>query len=299
MDIQSTSIPGTGFVVNDKNSRFGEEIWTCEVTDHSESVTGIIGSTDKLEIQGDKMKKFIEDHGAVSGKTSIIFSIAEIDEDNLFVSIDNVVEIKEIPEGDRRLKNNRRLSSWTIGELETLVIRVISSDGMEPPSANSLHDDIFADGACLKSQYDACSYGQLTIKEYQEDIVNGVEPVEPGIIDVHININAQGNSRNALRKEAKQVAEEMFGGVTLNSIFDLVLFCMPPGTGDWLAYAYINSWESYYNDAWCQSLSALMHEVGHNLGLQHAGIESSKYGDISGMMGYSCKYIISYHIISM
>jgi hypothetical protein len=35
----------------------------------------------------------------------------------------------------------------------------------------------------------------------------------------------------------------------------LQLFCMPPGTGDWLAYAYINSWDSYYNDYWCQRVS--------------------------------------------
>ena len=287
LDIQSTSIPMTGIIVNDPATRYGEEIWTCEVTGKSYSehanifVHDIIpGGNDKLEIEGDGMKKFIENHGAVSGKTSIIFSVAEMDGDKLLVSIDNVVEIKEIPEGDRRLKNNRRLSS---SKLDTLVVRVSARDE-QPPSADSLFDDIFDDQACLKSQFEACSYGQLTINEYQGD--RGVETVRPGIIDVSINIDARGNNRNALRQEAKKKAEQMFDD-DLNKIFDIVIFCMPPGSGDWLAYAYVNSWESYFNDIWCQSMSALMHEVGHNLGLQHAGTEYSKYGDISGMMGFS------------
>jgi len=60
---------------------------------------------------------------------------------------------------------------------------------------------------------------------------------------------------------------------------------------NWVAYAYLNSKESFYNDKWCGSLSALTHEVGHSIGFGHSGeIENgsiNKYGDQSGMMGYS------------
>merc|ERR1712232_1129391 len=38
---------------------------------------------------------------------------------------------------------------------------------------------------------------------------------------------------------------------------------------------------------WCQSVSAQMHEVGHNLGLGHSNQGTTAYGDQSSMMGYS------------
>merc|ERR1712194_146552 len=72
-----------------------------------------------------------------------------------------------------------------------------------------------------------------------------------------------------------------------SSQYDLVMVCQPPGSGSWVAYAYINSWISFYNDYWCQKVSAQMHEVGHNLGLGHSNQGSQAYGDQSGMMGFS------------
>lgn len=66
------------------------------------------------------------------------------------------------------------------------------------------------------------------------------------------------------------------------------MVCIPPGTsGDWIAYAYINSPLSVYNDNWCNSISAQMHEIGHNINLSHSGEGENEYGDQSGMMGSS------------
>lgn len=278
MDIELSSVPVVGIAINDPNLRSSSEIWTCELTDEHESFPG------KFEIRGGRMDEFIKTHGPVSGKTSIMFHKAVISGDDIIVNVDDIREIFDIPNGDRRLKNNRRLTSWTTGEMETLVVRVKSRDGAEPPSVDTLYNDIFEDDACLKSQYKACSHDQLTIKEYQGD--KGVEAVRPGIVEVTVDVNARGSSRSSMVKAARAAAEDMFGEY-LGEIFDFVLFCLPPGTGNWLAFAYVNGWDSYYNDIWCQSLSAQMHEVGHNLGLAHAGTESSKYADTSGMMGFS------------
>ena len=90
--------------------------------------------------------------------------------------------------------------------------------------------------------------------------------------------------------EGKAVAEaeELYGGSQgLGNKYDLVMFCQPPGTGTWLAYAYVNSIYSFYNDIWCSSSSAQMHEVGHSLNLAHSGHDGNAYGDQSGYMGYS------------
>jgi len=67
-----------------------------------------------------------------------------------------------------------------------------------------------------------------------------------------------------------------------------VMICVPPGTaGDWVAYAYSNHWLSVYNDEWCTYPSVQMHEIGHNLGLAHSKEDDDRYGDQTGIMGYS------------
>merc|ERR1719183_1162491 len=64
------------------------------------------------------------------------------------------------------------------------------------------------------------------------------------------------------------------------------MYCHPKDTGVGLAYAWVNFYLSVYNDSWCSSLSAGMHELGHNMGLGHAG-ETDEYDDQVGFMGYS------------
>ena len=54
-----------------------------------------------------------------------------------------------------------------------------------------------------------------------------------------------------------------------------------------IAYAFVNSWLSVYKDRWCNYPSVQMHELGHNLGLDHSGEGIGEYSDQSGMMGYS------------
>jgi hypothetical protein len=159
-----------------------------------------------------------------------------------------------------------------------------------------LRDDIFLDSSCLSSQYNACSKGKLTIPE---------GPVE----DVTITADPATSNKATLQSQAREKVS--------NIGFDLVMFCQPPGTTGWIAYAYINSWDSYYNDNWCRYVSGQLHEVGHNLvrrdeeasetmtnpqfimltlsslhvihfqGLGHAGEARSEYGDQSGFMGFS------------
>ena len=73
-------------------------------------------------------------------------------------------------------------------------------------------------------------------------------------------------------------------GIEPSKLADHVLYCMPPDTISSIAYAYINSWLSVYNDPWCEFMSVQMHEVGHNLGLSHTSEGSDEYGDKSGMV---------------
>jgi len=75
--------------------------------------------------------------------------------------------------------------------------------------------------------------------------------------------------------------------------YDHHMVCLPPGVprdasgGSWLAFAAVGGQFSCYNDLWCLSVSAQVHEIGHNLGLGHAGEGTERYGDQTGTMGYS------------
>mmetsp|Transcript_16814 Transcript_16814/g.34632 ORF Transcript_16814/g.34632 Transcript_16814/m.34632 type:complete len:107 (+) Transcript_16814:1-321(+) len=92
-----------------------------------------------------------------------------------------------------------------------------------------------------------------------------------------------------MENDANLAAYYVFGD--LRDQFDLVLFAMPPGiVPEFSAYAYVGSPFSYYTDDNIENTMVTMHEVGHNLGLQHSGEGSEEYGDASGFMGYSATH---------
>jgi hypothetical protein len=76
------------------------------------------------------------------------------------------------------------------------------------------------------------------------------------------------------------------GVSSLTSLADKIVFCQPGVVGGWLAAAPVNHWQLSFNDKWCMSHSASMHEMGHSLGLLHSGKGDDDYGDESGYMGY-------------
>merc|ERR1719387_635144 len=109
----------------------------------------------------------------------------------------------------------------------------------------------------------------------------GDSRLNQGILQVSVDViaNAQSDNyddKNALEDAARNAARDALGQPELWRDWDLVLFCQPHGGPDpsvggaWLAYAYIYFHTSFYNGQWCSSASALMHEIGHNLGLGHS-----------------------------
>lgn len=161
------------------------------------------------------------------------------------------------------------------GNKALLVVRVATLDANTSYSATKLSQSVFGQGSA-KSQYSACSFNQLN---FHPAIGDGVSK---GVIEITILQNITKTSRNVIQN----AITEKLGGKPLYA--DHVMYCLPPGTsGGWIAYAYVNHWLSVYNDKWCTYLSGQMHEIGHNLGLEHSGEATTPYGDQSGYMGYS------------
>jgi hypothetical protein len=147
------------------------------------------------------------------------------------------------------------------GTKTVLVIRAVAYDSATTASEEALADDIFGtygDIVNLKTQYNQCSDGQLQFEPVSTNSMVGTD----GVYTVSLpNTMIYGASDSAIKDEMiNQATVDL--GASLESIADYVILCLPPGTGDWAAYAYVDHWLSVYNDVWCQYPSAQMHEIG-------------------------------------
>jgi hypothetical protein len=173
--------------------------------------------------------------------------------------------------GGRR--RDRRLAG--VGTMKIVVVRITCGSKVVSNSLETIKSDVFSDAVCLKSQMAACSNGALTIEPGPND----------GAIEVSIS---DCGSESAARNAATSVLTGILGKSPDSISNTYFMYCMPPGIG-WtgIAYAYVNSWLSVYNDKWCGYVSAQVHEIGHNINLAHSGEGSLTYGDQTGFMGYS------------
>lgn len=285
-----------------------EDSWSCEF---SPSLARRLGGVEMMDIEG-VSKEELDSLGAISGETILRVGTSAFVEQrrrdqngkialhippasNYAVEdMDSKIDIRHTRNRRSRLRHRRRLDGGldeSLDALKVLVVRVIDGAGIGPdPDAAALENDIFYGNVCLKSQFQACSHNQVFIEQATEfSTTQNNNVTVNGIVDVQVDVLAEEDNFNMLEIRALQAAESTYGTISsLADTFDIVMFCQPPGTGDWLAYAYINDWRSFYNNKWCQRVSAQMHEIGHNLNLAHSGLPNdSAYADKSGMMGFS------------
>eukprot|EP00547_Thalassionema_nitzschioides_P015415 CAMPEP_0194239802 /NCGR_PEP_ID=MMETSP0158-20130606/6152_1 /TAXON_ID=33649 /ORGANISM="Thalassionema nitzschioides, Strain L26-B" /LENGTH=506 /DNA_ID=CAMNT_0038974361 /DNA_START=68 /DNA_END=1585 /DNA_ORIENTATION=+ len=189
---------------------------------------------------------------------------------------------KNKDKGKSQVYGRRRLAST--GMKQTLIVRAEfeTSTGTNEANLSNYILGIGNDPVNLASQYSACSYEQLTFEPVPNNSnYNGLTPTDGVITVVDPDQSVNGIADSVIRNRMR----DLIGGS--QGVADHVLLCIPPGTnGGWIAYAYVNHWLSVYNNNWCNYVSGLMHEIGHNLGLAHSG-EAQAYDDQSGMMGYS------------
>lgn len=90
---------------------------------------------------------------------------------------------------------------------------------------------------------------------------DGSTAINNGIVTIKVNVN-RSDGDNAINNAVANKLVSVFGVSTPTALANYIMFCHPPDTlGGGIAYAYINSWLSVYNNKWCSSLSGGLHEV--------------------------------------
>lgn len=184
-----------------------------------------------------------------------------------------------------------------VGEKTTLVVRITTNDYKYEPAVSkaAIKQFVYDNPVSLKGKYEECSYNKLKILPF-EGTTKTDEVVSDGIVDVRLSKDQSNEVKRYLRNKngnvprgkmtsfARTAAAIALGD--LESQFDFVMFCLPEGVTGFLAVAVLNRFDSYYTSEWCTRPSFQVHEVGHNLGLDHAG-EAQTYDDKVGFMGFS------------
>jgi hypothetical protein len=258
----------------------GEEtgqMFRC-LTEGDQEPDGLQDMTYMLELP----LEFVEAHSYLeNGDTYVVIpsghAIRENEDGTASIYYPNSTTILEIPPTRRHLGVEERRQ----GIKSLLILRVTALDSGHSLSQAQLSARIFGIGdnapvVSVRSQYDSCSFGKFKILPATgTGITGGVHHVEIA--------SAVGKDPFNLENQVTAIAERTLGH--LESRFDHVMICLPPGTlyqgtkSKWYAYSYLNWYRTVYNDEWCGYYSVPMHELGHNLALQHSNEASTFYGD--------------------
>jgi len=175
-----------------------------------------------------------------------------------------------------------------LGRRSVLAVRIKTLDSYSSMTEQALSNAVFGgngDLVNLKSQYSSCSQGKLDMVK-TPDRQGITSSIKDGVVTVHVNLPAAAGDLYVSNAVTLELARQ-FSLSAITQLADHIMYCQPPGVNSGIAHALINGYYSTYDDIWCAAVSAQMHEIGHNLGLDHSGADGNEYGDGSGVMGHS------------
>lgn len=216
------------------------------------------------------------------------------------VHIPEISDIRLIQTGQTLNPDTELLLSVT-SPRRVLVVRVLGDSGAEAPneSQDSLAGAIFgirnqALSNSMRAQYNSCSFGQLDLEPS-----NSHSLISNGVLDVTLDFKLARKHIVSIDKAARREVRRLLGLPRLNERFEHVMFCVPPQVdGSWTARADIGGYRSYFRSGRCDKLSALMHEIGHNLGLTHSGQRGEEYGDTTGVVSERVDAYLVAHVLT-
>jgi len=256
-----------------REERYGysEEKWSCEFSDEERGRHGV-----RFVELADNYRTYLR--SASSGRSVLTIDQAVIDMDDVRMYLPS----QHIPKIDTPERYHDRKLVESTGDLPTLMVRVVDSQGNGPDyNVTQLVDDVFEDESCLKTQMEACSYNQLRIHPYQDEIVSN------GVHEITVQMDTMAVSQGAFENAMFDEFDATFGSRN-DPKFGLIMFCIPPTSdASFSATGWVNGKITIYSHDQCGRVSAQMHEVGHNINLHHSGEGANEYADQTGVMGFS------------
>lgn len=175
------------------------------------------------------------------------------------------------PKQERNLiELNRQLA--TVGTKTVLAVRVIH-DGASDTSAlsalapsysmGSLANDVFGpaiggtDPVNLHSQYLACSHGKLDFQPTTSLNSNDakVTNINDGVVEVTVSTICSAFCDGNMVNDVNVAINTAFGSPAFN-LADYVMYCLPDGAFNGIAYGYVSGWQTVYSNEWCRYPSA-------------------------------------------
>jgi hypothetical protein len=200
-----------------KMKRNEEKDWTCELKGDD---AALVGHT-FVEIKG-LSESFYVENNVTSGSTTLSVEGATIEGTEMTIPEGACPTLDNIEYNETASPRRRRLANPT-GQKSVLVVRVVANDRSTTGSESKLAETVFTDGTSLQSQFSACSYGKLNFIEATGNSVTN------GVTTVQINTAVSGRTYDSIEGLVESATEARFGA-SLSSLFDHVMFCLPPGT---------------------------------------------------------------------
>lgn len=246
-----------------------EEIYACTLSSSETDIGGFMYSVDFSE-------DFINDNKDCIKKGACYVDIPGaqvIDEEGVTptIAFPAGAELSVIDKSESVDSPTERRQLALTGSNEVLIVRVTSRQAACRPSTGALAASIlgidrssYSVTTSMKMQYERCSQGQFSVEAITGNrVVNGV-------VDVYMDRNTNGVNIFDLTNAMFSAASSAVGN-SLNARPKHIMYIVPKGTtfngsSGWVAFAHVSGYNGWYNDEWGMSLSATMHEVGHNLG---------------------------------
>ena len=210
-----------------------------------------------LEVQQSWFDQQIQSGSIHSGFTQLAVPPGSMINDDAYL-----IKVEGEPEMTTYDPLERRRLAVTQGTKSVLIVRVQSSDSRPTNTLGQMSYSVFGNhDLSFANQYRACSHNKLNfVRAPNRQGTNA--RIKNGNAYIFLSDVSTSNGDSAMRNAVTRELERKFGVSHPTVLADHVMYCFPPGTFDGVAYAYVNSWNSVYNDEWCVKLSAQMHEIG-------------------------------------